>query len=153
MPISLSRAEFESRIRSGAHSPYGELTMTLNRLIVISMLLATLAAQPVSDRANNNPFSATETSWSGWMLISGTRAAGVDYRRKDDKNYSCVRFRNRYSYPIHIDCIVTVKKGQQSHTERVGWQLGRGESGQDLANDCFQADAILSIKVTRLTKG
>src|SRR5216684_571610 len=110
--------------------------MNLSRKLFIILALAALPVPATNSRANNNAFPVPETSWSRWIAISGSRAAGVDYSHKDDKGYSCVRFRNRFSYPVHIDCLVTVKKDQQTHTEKVGWLLKRGESGQDLANDC-----------------
>jgi len=125
---------------------------TIGKLLITFAVVA-MTFQGTISTANNNAFRLPETSWSRWIAISGSRTAGVDYSHKDDKGYSCVRFRNRFSYAVHIDCIVTVRKDQQTHTERVGWLLNRGESGQDLANDCFQGDAIVSIKVTRLTKG
>ena len=125
---------------------------TIGKLLITFAVVA-VTLQGTISTANNNGFPHRETSWSRWISIAGSRAGGVDYSHKDDKGYSCVRFRNRFSYPVHIDCIVKVRKDQQTHTEKVGWLLNRGQSGQDLANDCFQGDAIVSIKVIRLTKG
>jgi hypothetical protein len=127
--------------------------MNTARRMLMSLAIVACVLQATNISGNNNRFRPAETSWSRWISIAGSRAGGVDYSRKDEKGLSCVRFRNRYSYPVHIDCVVKVKKDGQPHTQRVGWLLQRGESGQDLANDCFQGDAIISVKVTRTVKG
>lgn len=119
---------------------------------LIAFALVTSAVPATNSRANNNAFPAAETSWSRWIVLTGRRSVGLDYSHRDDRGFSCVRFRNRYSYAVHIDSIVTLRQNRQTWTERVGWLLKRGVSGEDLANNCFQADAIVSVKVTRLTK-
>src|SRR5258707_14140334 len=125
---------------------------TIGKLLITFAVVA-MTLQGTISTANNNGFPHGETSWSRWISIAGSRACGVDYSHKDEKGLSCVRFRNRYAYPVHVDCLVTVRQGVKTNTERVGWLLQRGESGKDLANDCFQGDAIVSVKVIMTVKG
>jgi len=123
------------------------------RRILINLTIVACMVQATNTGANNKGFRAAETRWSRWIPIAGSRAGGVDYSHKDEKGLSCVRFRNRFSYPVHIDCLVTIAQGGRTRDENVGWLLKKGVSGSELANDCFQGDFIISVKVKKTAKG